>query len=47
MGPGQIFKIFVSKTKSEEMVGDSSPVSLGFLRKGCVAVGHLGRTNGK
>ena len=29
-----MFKIFVSKTKNEGMVGNGSPVSLGFLREG-------------
>lgn len=33
VGPGQISKIFVSKTKNEGMVGNGSRVSLGFLRE--------------
>lgn len=36
VGPGQIFKIFVSKTKSGGMVGNGSHVILGFVReRGC------------
>lgn len=35
VGPGQIIKIFVSKTKNEGMIGNGSHVSLGFLRGEC------------
>lgn len=45
VGLGHTFKIFVSKTKNERMVGNGSRAILGFLRGG-MAVGHLVSSSG-
>ena len=43
VGPGQIFKIFVSKTKNEGVVGDGSHVSLGFVKDRRYGRGTFGK----
>lgn len=47
VGPDQVFEIFVSKMKSEGMVGSGNHINLGFLKEGDGAVGHLGNTKGE